>query len=279
MNLPAHKKNAMVHIQLWRSSPSNFNGKEKDRESGFHYYGARYYWSEVLTGWLSVDPMADKYPGISPYAYCTWNPVLFIDPYGEEKLIWFDTRPPRMAYTDTRKSWAARQQTYEDNIKLKKYGERFSDRSDVIHVFAHGEHSNGKTTGRLFYNGEHLNAISFTRKVLVESKTFTGSNDQKQCVIMLHCCYSGQGESSFAQQLSYGNNLVIAPSDKCSINVNSNGSEFVDNGGVWNVFLDGEKLATLSGDESTTKDLLTRLNNSTPAQIHDYFKKLNKNEE
>ena len=52
-----------------------FNGKEKDYESGFHYYGARYYWSELLTGWLSVDPLADKYPDISPYAYCMWNPV------------------------------------------------------------------------------------------------------------------------------------------------------------------------------------------------------------
>ena len=64
--------------------PSNFNGKEKDYESGFHYYGARYYWSEVLTGWLSVDPMMDKYPGISPYAYCAWNPVKLVDPDGME---------------------------------------------------------------------------------------------------------------------------------------------------------------------------------------------------
>ena len=43
--------------------------EQKDYESGFHYYGARYYWSEVLTGWLSIDPMLDKYPGISPYNY------------------------------------------------------------------------------------------------------------------------------------------------------------------------------------------------------------------
>ena len=61
----------------------SFNGKEKDYESGFHYYGARYYWSEVLTGWLSVDPMADKYPSISPYAYCVWNPIKLADPDGE----------------------------------------------------------------------------------------------------------------------------------------------------------------------------------------------------
>lgn len=25
----------------------SFTGKEKDYESGFHYYGARYYWSET----------------------------------------------------------------------------------------------------------------------------------------------------------------------------------------------------------------------------------------
>ena len=32
--------------------------------------------------WLSVDPMASKYPSISPYAYCAWNPVKLIDPDG-----------------------------------------------------------------------------------------------------------------------------------------------------------------------------------------------------
>ncbi len=66
--------------------PASFIGKEKDYESGFHYYGARYYWSETLTGWLSVDPMADKYPGVSPYAYCAWNPVRLVDPDGCDTL-------------------------------------------------------------------------------------------------------------------------------------------------------------------------------------------------
>ena len=48
--------------------------------SGFHYYVERYYWSELLTGWLSVDPLADKYPNLSPYAYCAWNPIILVDP-------------------------------------------------------------------------------------------------------------------------------------------------------------------------------------------------------
>lgn len=75
-------------------SCSNSNGKEKDYESGFHYYGARYYWSELLTGWLSVDPMMDKYPSISPYAYCDWNPVMLIDPDGRTSKLTNGWPPP-----------------------------------------------------------------------------------------------------------------------------------------------------------------------------------------
>ena len=59
------------------------HSSKQDSESGYHYFGARYYDSELLTGWLSVDPMADKYPGISPYHYCHWKPIMRIDPNGE----------------------------------------------------------------------------------------------------------------------------------------------------------------------------------------------------
>ena len=34
--------------------------------------------------WFGTDPMQGKYPGVSTYAYCMGNPVMFIDPYGEE---------------------------------------------------------------------------------------------------------------------------------------------------------------------------------------------------
>ena len=64
--------------------PQSFTGKERDSETGFSYFGARYYDSDILTGWLSVDPMADKYPGLSPYAYCANNPIKLVDPNGEE---------------------------------------------------------------------------------------------------------------------------------------------------------------------------------------------------
>lgn len=87
MEQQGHKTGLTYRTKTMRLAPFVFNGKKKDYESGFHYYGARYYWSEVLTGWLSVDPMADKYPSISPYAYCAWNSVKLVDPDGRELVI------------------------------------------------------------------------------------------------------------------------------------------------------------------------------------------------
>ena len=63
-----------------------FTGKERDVETGYGYFGARYMDHELMTMWLSVDPMADKYPSISPYAYCAWNPVKLVDPDGRD--VW-----------------------------------------------------------------------------------------------------------------------------------------------------------------------------------------------
>ena len=70
--------------------PSASSGKEKDSETGYHYFGARYYNSD-LSLWLSVDPMADKYPSLSPYNYCAWNPLKIVDPDGRDGEIVVDT--------------------------------------------------------------------------------------------------------------------------------------------------------------------------------------------
>ena len=59
-----------------------FSGKERDEETGYSYFGARYY-NSALSIWLSVDPMSDKYPSMSPYTYCANNPVKLVDPNGE----------------------------------------------------------------------------------------------------------------------------------------------------------------------------------------------------
>ena len=44
---------------------------------------ARHY-HPTLSIWLSVDPLADKYPGVSPYVYCGNNPIRLVDPDGRK---------------------------------------------------------------------------------------------------------------------------------------------------------------------------------------------------
>ena len=84
---------------------SAFTGEERDSESGFYNFGARYHDPAMLTSFLSVDRYADKYPSISPYAYCAWtrptgghehllikfnlvnNPMKLVDPDGND---WYE---------------------------------------------------------------------------------------------------------------------------------------------------------------------------------------------
>ena len=46
--------------------------------------------TDDIRKWLSVDPLADKYPHISPYAYCGWNPINAIDPDGCDSIYVHD---------------------------------------------------------------------------------------------------------------------------------------------------------------------------------------------
>jgi RHS repeat-associated protein len=72
-----------------------FTGKEMDSETGYQFpiaigIGARYYNSDISV-WLSVDPLADKYPSMSSYMYTAGNPVMLVDPDGRETIKMDDT--------------------------------------------------------------------------------------------------------------------------------------------------------------------------------------------
>ena len=69
-----------VFIQSYK-----YNGKELDRKNGLDWYdyGARHY-DATLGRWHVVDPMAEKYYSISPYAYCAGNLIKFVDTDGRK---------------------------------------------------------------------------------------------------------------------------------------------------------------------------------------------------
>jgi RHS repeat-associated protein len=65
------------------NSPYQFSGKEKDEETGYNYFGARYY-DSGLSIWLSVDPMAEKYVSLSPFQFCANSPYKYVDTDGQK---------------------------------------------------------------------------------------------------------------------------------------------------------------------------------------------------
>jgi RHS repeat-associated protein len=68
-----------------------FTGKEQDTESNLHYFGARYY--DAGAGrWLSVDPLAHQFPGMSSYLYSFNSPANFLDPDGKAAFAQLEFR-------------------------------------------------------------------------------------------------------------------------------------------------------------------------------------------
>ena len=88
-----------------------FNGKELDPQTGYYYFGARYY-DPVVSRWLSIDPLAERYPGFSPYNYTANNPVMLVDPDGRK-------------FTNNAWKWVNKLINYMDN-KLNWYNKRIA---------------------------------------------------------------------------------------------------------------------------------------------------------
>ena len=62
-----------------------YNGKESliSVSPDILDFGARYY-NPAICRWTSIDPIAEKYYSITPYNYCSNDPVNFLDPDGRE---------------------------------------------------------------------------------------------------------------------------------------------------------------------------------------------------
>jgi len=76
-----------LKVMIWNRDfqQYKYNGKEFDGTFGLNTYdyGARQH-DPILARWDRIDPLCEKYYGVSPYAYCANNPVKFIDPDGCE---------------------------------------------------------------------------------------------------------------------------------------------------------------------------------------------------
>ena len=107
-----------------------FNAKELDEETGMYYYEARYYKPPVFT---SRDPMFEKKPWLSPYHYCSNNPVGRVDPSGMMDGDYFDWNGNYLGWDgndDDMVHFVSDSKSIE-NIKNKENNDGFTPTNDV----------------------------------------------------------------------------------------------------------------------------------------------------
>lgn len=64
------------------ANPYLYGGKELQDAFGVDYYDSRARFQGTDGIFLSIDPLAEKFCSLSPYAYCGGNPVNYVDPFG-----------------------------------------------------------------------------------------------------------------------------------------------------------------------------------------------------
>ena len=208
-----------------------FTGKERDWETGYDYYGARFLWS-AIGHWLSVDPLADKYPNISPYAYAAWNPVKYVDPNGREIIN-------KVSPSDK-----TRYDAGNNIIDLKDNHIFFVSHGSPTAMYPHGQ-------------GE-MNAEGFVNYLKENSKVWQKTEDKSSIVIVLIACETGKGDNPIAQQISklLPEATIVAPTEEAKA-AEDGGRAYVtgvakkdaatlgdakkpENAGQWNAYRNGE---------------------------------------
>jgi RHS repeat-associated protein len=127
------------------NSQYKFNGKEQDSETGYYYYGARYYNPRVSL-WLNVDPLADYNPfynrehyidgqhnggihnsgNLNPYIYCYQSPVIYVDPNGKQVTVVDGVRYHKVLVVQKTVLWEGQANKY----RIQKTNEYETSRSD-----------------------------------------------------------------------------------------------------------------------------------------------------
>ena len=103
------KENVMGDV--WEPGEGHWSVGER-----YQHFGARTYDPFTCT-FLQIDPMAEKYYGMSPYGYCAGNPVNLVDPDGKD---WYYSDDDSIQWTD----YKSQEELNNNNISGRYLGPR-----------------------------------------------------------------------------------------------------------------------------------------------------------
>ena len=89
------------------AQPYKYGSKELDRTNGLDLYDSEARWYDSLLGrTTTMDPLAEKYYSISPYAWCAGNPVKYVDPDGNDvAVLHYEGEHIALLISEDNKSW------------------------------------------------------------------------------------------------------------------------------------------------------------------------------
>ena len=270
MTLPGRSYNA--HTLRY-----GFTGHEKESDLAEGIYTTEYRLYDAQVGrWLSVDPLFEKYVGMSPYNYCMLNPLMMVDPDGRDVRNCYKNE-----YQILEKDSAADYSDllfeihpYLENRILSLETERntfyhvakqydYEHDENVLHIGGHGLY--GGTIIKM--EGDDINGVFATANIIVDK-----IENKEYFSVVLHVCETGKYNNSFGVELSkiMPNMLVVAPTTNVIYQIKTNPNcdiiearEYLEEDGVWNIYRNGEIVANLSGNIIPTYEIINNaLNNN-----------------
>ena len=252
------------------AQPYKYNGKELDRMHGLDWYdyGARHY-DATLGRWTTMDPLAEKYYDISPYAYCGNNPVNYFDPDGKKKHNWLSDAPKKGHILDARHNNASFQKRFTNDL-VQIWGEGVRDnpyqRSVSIDARIYPVYpTSGGAVGRqeVYPVDVNIKTASQLVKLLNKYDSNWRQSHGGKPIFIFHACATSDLAKEFSKSEELKDVIIIAPNAKLDTRLNGDekvqdiatGENFkTKQEGRWEVYKNGETVRDSKGNPITYKN-------------------------